>query len=260
MSSSSPARPSLAFRAARLALAASVLALTSGCVENAMIEKYGPQDDWTPPAPAPVRTTPGAIFPGDPPSGSFLFFDRKARGVGDLVTVVINENTKAQSDATTDLQRKSSLKGGADSDVSLQNLVTKPIKSILKLGGLAQDTSIAAPGTNVNVLETDATTKFAGDGSTERTGKITAVVTCRVVEVLPGGLFRVRGRRSMIVNHEQQFLTVEGYLRQQDIAINNTVPSTALADSRLTFDGVGVVDDKQRPGIFARVVDWIYPF
>lgn len=245
--------------AGRVVFAAAVLAFAGGCVESAVFER-GRRDDWTPPLPEALQPTDGAIFPGEPPSGSFLFFDRKARGIGDLVTVVIQESTSAQSDATTDVNRKSSIGASASSDVSLHNLVAKPIKTLLDFFGLASDTSLVPAGTSVDVLTSDTTSTFAGDGATGRKGQITAVVTCRVVDVLPGNVFRIRGRRSLIVNHEQQFLTVEGYVRQQDIAIDNTVSSAKLADTRLTYDGIGVVDDKQRPGIVARVFDWIYPF
>ena len=70
----------------------------------------------------------------------------------------------------------------------------------------------------------------------------------------------VRGRRTIVVNHELQLLTVEGLVRRDDIGIDNTVASTALAEARLTLDGVGVIDDKQRPPLFARFLDWFYPF
>ena len=81
-----------------------------------------------------------------------------------------------------------------------------------------------------------------------------------MVNVLPGNVFHIRGRRSLLVNHEEQFLTLEALVRQEDISINNTVSSVSLAEARLTVDGIGVIDDKQRPPLFARVIDWIYPF
>ena len=93
-----------------------------------------------------------------------------------------------------------------------------------------------------------------------RAGNFTSIVACRVVEVLPGGIFHIYGRREMIVNHELQLLTVEGLVRREDIGINNTVLSSALADARLTYDGIGVIDDKQRPPLLARWMDWLFPF
>jgi flagellar L-ring protein precursor FlgH len=89
---------------------------------------------------------------------------------------------------------------------------------------------------------------------------MTGTLTCRVVEALPGDVFRIQGRRQILVNHELQLVTVEGLVRRQDIAIDNTVSSTQLAEVKLTFDGIGVIDDKQRPPILARVLDWVMPF
>ncbi|MFQ5416755.1 MAG: flagellar basal body L-ring protein FlgH, partial [Myxococcota bacterium] len=86
-----------------------------------------------------------------------------------------------------------------------------------------------------------------------------AVVTCRVLNVLPGGVFHIRGRRSLLVNNEEQFLTVEGLVRKEDISINNTVASASLAEAQLGLDGFGVIGERQHPGWLARVLDWIYP-
>jgi flagellar L-ring protein precursor FlgH len=116
-----------------------------------------------------------------------------------------------------------------------------------------------AAGDSLNVLSADTTSTFEGDGETSREGRFNAVVTCRVLDTLPGGVLHLRGRRTVIVNHEQQLLTVEGLVRREDIGINNTVLSSALADARLTYDGIGVVDDKQRPPFIARLFDWLYP-
>ncbi len=62
------------------------------------------------------------------------------------------------------------------------------------------------------------------------------------------------------MNHEEQILTVEGLVRREDIGINNTVASAALAEAMFAFDGKGVVDDKQRPSVVARLMDWAFPF
>ena len=85
-------------------------------------------------------------------------------------------------------------------------------------------------------------------------------MTCQIVAVRPSGIFEIYGRREILVNHELQVVTVQGLVRRQDIGLNNSIPSSQIADAKLTFDGIGVLDDKQRPSIFARVMDWIYPF
>ena len=81
-----------------------------------------------------------------------------------------------------------------------------------------------------------------------------------MVEEIGSEVYRIYGRRQIIVNHELQFVTVEGLVRRADISLQNTVASTALANARLTYDGIGVIDDKQRPSLLARMIDWVYPF
>lgn len=233
--------------------------LGSGCVEHAIHEAQIPFEYGAlPQSPAEPRAE-GAIWPGDTPSGSFLFFDEKARGVGDLVTVKISENLFAEGAAKTDLESKRTLGNTLTSDVGLQNLVAKPIQGLLKLFGIDPEERDVAAGSQLNVVQADSENKYEGDGSTERTSTIQAVITCRVLAVLPGGLFHIRGRRALTVNHETQWLTLEGLARQEDIGVDNTVVSTKLAEVRLGYDGIGVIDDKQRPGFVARILDWIYP-
>ena len=81
-----------------------------------------------------------------------------------------------------------------------------------------------------------------------------------VVGVLPNGILHIRGRRSVVVNHEAQYISLEGLVRREDLTIENSVLSNAVAEMRLSYDGIGVLDDKQRPGWMGRLLDWIFPF
>ena len=237
------------------------LVLSSGCVEHA----YHPQNrpgDYDP-VPDPVsRSTPpeaGAIWRGDTASGSFLFFDRKARGVGDLITVLVVEDFSATGSASTSLGKGSSITATANSDIGLTDAYQKATQWFFRLLGADPGATLPA-GTDVNALTASYQNDFDGDGTTSRAGSFQGVVTCRVLRVLPRGVFHIQGRRSIIVNHEEQVLTVEGLVRREDIGINNTVLSSNLGEARLAFDGRGVIDDKQRPSLVARVMDWLYPF
>jgi flagellar L-ring protein precursor FlgH len=229
-------------------------------VEHALHEKLSPTRYSLPAPPPPPTPTDGAIWRGDTASGSFLFFDRKARGVGDLVTVVVAESATAVESANTTLDKESSFGAKLTSDIGFTDILQDVSEAILEALNVDLTTSKAPSGQNVNVVESAQTSGFEGDGETRRSGKFTSIVTCRVVDVLPGGLFRIYGSRELVVNHELQLITLEGLVRREDISIHNTVPSTALADARLTFDGIGVIDDKQRPSLLARLMDWVYPF
>ncbi len=228
------------------------------CAETALRETVLPTRYDIPPPPEPLPAENGAIWPGGTSGGSFLYFDRKARGLGDLVTVVVNENLSANGEASTDVEKSSSLGVDLESDVGLGELAVLGFETLLGIFGIDLDD---ADGTaNLNVVQTNASNGYQGDGSTSRSGSFTGTVTCRVVEVLPGGMFRVFGKRQIVVNHDLQLVTIEGFVRREDIGIDNQVPSSVLADLRLTYDGIGVIDDKQRPSLLARWFDLFYPF
>lgn len=241
--------------------ACAIALLMTGCVENGLHQYFTPFDySELPPTEAPPPAD-GAVWRGNTPSGSFLFFDQKARGRGDLVTVVIEEDIQAEGRATTGLGRDGKISTNLSSDVGFTDLVSKAIKKLI--GIFVSDPGVNidhSSGETVNILESSNSSNFSGNGSTTRSGRLTGVITCRVVNVLPGNVFHIRGRRSLLVNHEEQFLTLEALVRQEDISINNSVSSESLAEARLTVDGIGVIDDKQRPGWLARVLDWVYPF
>jgi len=228
-----------------------------GCIEHALRETIMPTRFDIPTPPEPAVPKDGAIWRGGTSGGSFLYFDRKARGLGDLVTVIVDESVEANGAAETGVSKTSALGIDFASDVGYGELVVLAADTLLSFFGLGTD----ADGTaDLNIIDTSATSGYDGEGSTSRSGNFQGIVTCRVVEVLPGGLFHIYGRRQIVVNHDLQLVTVDGIVRREDIGIDNNVPSTVLADLRLTYDGAGVIDDKQRPSLLSRWFDLIYPF
>ncbi|MEZ4330191.1 MAG: flagellar basal body L-ring protein FlgH [Myxococcota bacterium] len=210
-----------------------------------------------PPAPAP---TPGSIWSGATQSSSFMFFDEKARRVGDLVTVVIVEQTQAEGDAKTETDSERKVSAALSSDVGFQKLISSPIRGLMRIFGFDEPGVTRAEGAGLNFIESGMKNEFTGEGNTSRRGSFTGVITCRVVAVLPNGILHIRGRRSVVVNHEAQYISLEGLVRPEDLTIENQVMSNEIAEMRLAYDGLGVLDDKQRPGWMTRAIDWVYPF
>lgn len=234
--------------------------LTSGCVEHALLESIQPTEyPWPEAQPAPPVSD-GGIWRGSTQAGSFLYFDRKARGVGDLVTVVLVENLAAAGSANTALDRKSGISATVSSDLGFTDVLQAGARELLRFFGIGFTGSQIDSGQSVNALTSDTDTSFSGDGTTNRQSSFSGVVTCRVVGILPGDVLHIYGKRKILVNHELQLVTIEGLVRRKDINIDNTVASTQIADGKLTFDGVGVIDDEQRPPMLARLVSWLYPF
>ena len=102
--------------------------------------------------------------------------------------------------------------------------------------------------------------KHDGTGSTSRSSELTAVLTAKVIDVLPNGNLLIDGRREVIVNNETQLISLSGTVRPEDIGPNNTVLSTYIADAKITYTGEGVIGDKQRVGWFVKIMDAVWPF
>jgi flagellar L-ring protein precursor FlgH len=256
MSRSEPGRKFVLARLASLALVVSGV----GCVENSIREGREAMDYEAaeiPPSPPPSA---GSIWSGSTQSSSFMFFDEKARAVGDLVTVMIVEQTQAQGDARTETESERLINGTVSSDVGFQKLISSPIRGLMRIFGFDDPGTTREEGTAVNFIQSRMQNDYNGEGLTSRSGRFTGVITCRVVGVLPNGILHIRGRRSVVVNHEAQYISLEGLVRQEDLTIENQVLANSVAEMRLAYDGLGVLDDKQRPGWMARVIDWIYPF
>ena len=191
--------------------------------------------------PAPTYSNPGSIFnDGD---AQFLFDDHRAKRVGDIVMVNVVESASAANEATTDTNRDSNSEYG--------------------VSALFGRTSLPLFGGNVGstpVLGTNTKKEFSADGSTTRNNKVTATVAARVVNVLPDGLLRIEGARQTKVNNETQYLVVAGLIRSRDVASDNSVLSTQIADAQISYYGEGVIADKQKPGWLTRLLDNIWPF
>jgi flagellar L-ring protein precursor FlgH len=163
-----------------------------------------------------------------------FYRNRKASAVGDIVTILIEEQALAGSQALT--------KTEAASDQSLSGDDGSGFLDFIDLFGAGVKTSDT----------------FEGKGETSRSGSLRARMSASIVEVLSNGDFRVQGAREVIINQEKQRLTLTGTVRPEDIKANNTVLSTFLADARITYDGKGPVHDSQRRGLISRIISILF--
>jgi flagellar L-ring protein precursor FlgH len=189
-------------------------------------------------APAALPASPGSLWPAD--DRVFFYGDKKALRVGDSLTIRIVETAQASNAANTKLDRKSSINATVNAFFGLQ--------------------SALARSDLINLLDVTADNAHAGSGATSRAGKLVASMTAVVREVLPNGNLVVQGSRAVVVNNEEQYMTLTGIVRPQDIGRDNVVLSTQVADARITFGGVGLVADKQRSGWGTWIFDWVWPF
>lgn len=176
-----------------------------------------------------------------------LYPDRRARRVGDIVTVRIVEDPEAKLSASTKTDRSSSVAGKLKAFGYMQALAERNPR-------LAQ-----VPGTD-DLIKATLTSKFNGKGSSNRDGHIKAFVSAMVLKVHPNGNLLIHGKREIRVNNETQYITLSGIIRAEDISPTNEISSTFVADARITYSGIGPVSDKQKPGWLGRVIDHVWPF
>lgn len=206
-------------------------------------------------APAPVMPKPkevkiendddGSLWRAEATTGSF-FLDIKASKVGDILTVIVQEEASASHEADTNLKRSAEVQGEIPSLGGVSSVWNK-----LPFGSLkALTPSIQGSSRN----------DFMGGGSTSRSENLEARLSVTVTEILPTGNFRIEGQREIKVNNEKQMMRLTGMVRPQDVQIDNTILSSFIADAEIEYSGRGVLSDKQSPGWLARVFDWIWPF
>jgi flagellar L-ring protein precursor FlgH len=183
-----------------------------------------------------------------------LFLDTKARTAGDIVTVKIEESSKATNKANTKTARDSSLSAGIETFMGVEDWWQDKV-----LRWLGSNMPKVNPFGSVAVKGGMAS-EFAGDGSTTRSGDLTAYITCRVTDVLPNGNLRIVGTREVMVNHENQVIILSGVIRPRDIGDDNIVRSIFVSDAKIAYSGSGVVDDRQRPGWMANFLNTVWPF
>lgn len=183
-----------------------------------------------------------------------LFLDTKARRAGDIVTVKIEESSKASNKANTKTGRDSSLSAGIETFFGVEDWWQDKV-----LRWLGSDMPKVNPFGAVSVkggMKSD----FEGDGSTTRSGDLTAYITCRVTDVLANGNLKIVGTREVLVNHENQVIILSGVIRPRDIGDDNIIKSIFVSDAKIAYSGSGVIDDRQRPGWMANFLNVVWPF
>jgi flagellar L-ring protein precursor FlgH len=180
-----------------------------------------------------IIRSPGSLWT---PSAKFvnMYNDPLARRVGDLIMVQIVESTFADNKVNTDSKR--------------DNNINNSISSFFSL-----------PVSNVGVNATSAS-ELKADGTTQRNGTISAVISARVVRLMPSGNMVISGKKQTRVNDESQYIILSGTIRPEDISPINTIPSNNIADLKLDFYGSGVLGDQQSKGFINRIIDKIWPF
>jgi flagellar L-ring protein precursor FlgH len=205
-----------------------VLAL-SGCAANAVKE---PRDEPAP-VPAIAPKTEGAIY--QTTHEFSLFADTRARQVGDIITVVLVEKTAAKKSAAT----------SANKDASADIAMPKIMGYDIARGEAA----------------IDASRKFTGGGDSSQSNQLDGNITVTVIERLASGNLRVKGEKQLTINQGDELVRLTGIIRPADIAPDNSILSSRVADARISYVGKGALADSNAQGWVSRILNsaW-WPF
>jgi flagellar L-ring protein precursor FlgH len=192
---------------------------------------------------APAPQTEGSLWQEDAPLNE-MFSSAKARKVGDIITVRIVESASAKNKADTNTERKSSMGAGIDNFFNLES----------KFPATRPDFNPFAR------VAADFQNTFDGAGETTRSGDLTGIISARVIGLTATGNLVIAGSRGITINNEEQMLNLSGIVRPKDVSANNEVLSYYISDAKIIYTGVGVLNDRQKPGWLTRAFDTVWPF
>ncbi len=162
---------------------------------------------------------------------SNLYDDSKPRGVGDIITVTLDEKTNASKSANADLSKSN--------DSSMDPL---------EVGG--QELKIDGKyNFSYNLTNSN---NFTGDASAKQSNSISGYITVEVIEVLANGNLVIRGEKWLTLNTGDEYIRLSGTIRPDDISFDNTIASNRVSNARIQYSGTGTQEDMQEPGFLAR--------
>ncbi len=245
----------------RLALAAllATTALCSGCSAVTRLGEVGEvpkltrienpeaQPGYRPvsmPMPAPVTEAraPSSLWR----TGSRAFFrDQRASRVGDLVTVLITIDDKANISNETTRSRDNSTAADAPAILGYETKLNQVLPQSIDPG---------------NLLSLSSNSANDGKGSVDRKEQINLKIAAVISQVLPNGNMVVHGRQEVRVNYEVRELLIAGIIRPEDISSTNDISYDKIAEARIAYGGRGQISDVQQPPYGDQVLDILFPF
>lgn len=224
----------------KLLIVTSILSL-AGCAATPV----KPNDPYY----APV--TSASLIPPAPKNGAIyqegygvqLWDDKRAKRVGDVITIVLQESTTSSKSSSTTIDKSSS--ADVDSPVFF---------------GTNPSTKVA--GTSLSLDNSwDAGREFEGQTGSDQQNRLQGSITVTVSDVLPNGLLVVKGEKWLTLSRGEEFLRITGLIRTEDINPDNTVQSTKVADARITYSGTGELADAEKMGWGSKILNSpLWPF
>lgn len=162
----------------------------------------------------------------------FLFEDVRANQIGDIVSVVLVESTSATKSADTDVSKDGSI-------------------------SIVDPTVFGAPVTINNGRynlgsELSSSSAFESEGSSAQSNRLNGSIAVQVSRVLPNGNLEIQGEKWIKINQGDEYIRLRGIVRPEDLSPTNTIPSTLVADARISYGGTGILNESNTPGWLTR--------
>ena len=231
-----------------------VLILLVGCstyVENKIAEDFTPIHEEIS-FEEKDSTIDGAIY--DEKSSGFFASDRRAKNIGDILTVTLNESLSA-SKSTTNTTSKADTFGVTLPPIFSNGAATKSVANQFdnKLG-------IGNGGVDSTDFAVGANQSFSGAGTAAQSNTLSGSMTVTVVRVYPNGNLEIKGQKKLVLNDGSEYLRLSGIVRPEDISASNTISSSNVADAKITYTNSGVYAVSTKPGWLSKIFREITPF
>jgi flagellar L-ring protein precursor FlgH len=199
-----------------------------------------------------------------------MFADKVARGIGDILTIVVDENTTSSQDA--DLLTRDEYQGGGGIGIAFNQFFNQFLQAAPRLFGLATgptttdengNASIPVGGSNnitIPTLDLAASGEWNAGGRTANKLTVSNRTAVTVVDVLPNGNLVVEGAKIIRTGVEDQYAYMRGVVRPVDIEADNTISSTRISDAQVEFVPAGELTEAQKKGWLLKAWDKVKPF
>ncbi|MCJ8167966.1 flagellar basal body L-ring protein FlgH [Atopomonas sediminilitoris] len=182
-----------------------------------------------------------------------LYDDRKAYRVGDIITITLDEKMAASKKADSGIDKKSTTNIGVP---TILGMTVSPKNPLSGLGFLGAENDRLGLNSSYS-----GDRSFEGESEAGQSNSLTGSITVTVSDVMPNGVLAIRGEKWMTLNTGDELIRIQGLIRSDDIAQDNTVPSTRVADARITYSGTGAFADASQPGWLDRFfLSPLWPF
>ena len=170
---------------------------------------------------------------GDFGQSQSLFTDIKANRGGDVLTVIISEQSRGSN--------------------QIQMKTTKSSKQDVR-GGPGLGTLNFLP---IFGIEGESKSTYDGKGQNIRNRSLNAKISVTVVAIRDNGDLVIEGTRIIVISGDKETISLSGVVRQRDVSPDNTIDSYLIADAEISYTGKGAASAGARPGFITRFFNWL---